>query len=87
VVAGTPITLTHKEFELIKVLVEWPGRAVSRQQLMDRVWGDAVMGVSRSLDVHMAWLRGKLDRPGLISTVRGYGYRWGDTPAQVSAAS
>ncbi|MBU3066525.1 response regulator transcription factor [Nocardia sp. NEAU-G5] len=87
VVAGTPIMLTHKEFELIKVLVEWPGRAVSRQQLMDRVWGDAVMGVSRSLDVHMAWLRGKLDRPGLISTVRGYGYRWGDAPAQVSAVS
>ncbi|MDH6279165.1 response regulator transcription factor [Prescottella agglutinans] len=76
-VAGTDIGLTQKEFALVEVLVERPGAAVSRQQLMDRVWGDAFVAVSRSLDVHMTGLRSKLDRPGLISTIRGFGYRWG----------
>jgi DNA-binding response OmpR family regulator len=76
-VAGTPIALTQKEFELVEALVERPGAAVSRQQLMDRIWGDAFVAVSRSLDVHMTGLRAKLDRPGLITTIRGYGYRWG----------
>ncbi|MBU3067060.1 response regulator transcription factor [Nocardia sp. NEAU-G5] len=87
VVGGTPIALTHKQFELIRILVECPGQAVSRQQLMDRVWGDAVTGVSRSLDVHITWLRSKLGRPGLITTVRGFGYRWAAVPAVADAAS
>ncbi|MEU4317870.1 response regulator transcription factor [Nocardia fluminea] len=77
-VAGAPIALTQKEFELVEVLVERPGAAVSRQQLMDRIWGDAFVAVSRSLDVHMTGLRAKLNRPGLITTIRGYGYRWGE---------
>ncbi|MBB5916481.1 DNA-binding response OmpR family regulator [Nocardia transvalensis] len=77
-VGGTPIALTAKEFELVEALVERPGAAVSRQQLMDRIWGDAFVAVSRSLDVHMTGLRQKLDRPGLITTIRGYGYRWGE---------
>ncbi|WP_024804923.1 response regulator transcription factor [Nocardia sp. BMG51109] len=77
-VAGHPIALTAKEFELVRALVERPGAAVSRQQLMDRIWGDAFVAVSRSLDVHMTGLRQKLDRPGLITTIRGYGYRWGE---------
>ncbi|NEW59602.1 winged helix-turn-helix transcriptional regulator, partial [Nocardia cyriacigeorgica] len=77
-VAGTPIPLTQKEFELVEVLVERPGSAVSRQQLMDRIWGDAFVAVSRSLDVHMTGLRAKLNRPGLITTIRGYGYRGGE---------
>ncbi|MFF2550120.1 response regulator transcription factor [Nocardia sp. NPDC058058] len=77
-VAGVDIGLTPKEFELVEALVERPGAAVSRQQLMDRIWGDAFVAVSRSLDVHMTGLRAKLDRPGLITTIRGYGYRWGE---------
>ncbi|RDI63445.1 response regulator transcription factor [Nocardia pseudobrasiliensis] len=77
-VGGAVIALTAKEFELVEALVERPGAAVSRQQLMDRIWGDAFVAVSRSLDVHMAGLRQKLDRPGLITTIRGYGYRWGE---------
>ncbi|MEU1547902.1 MULTISPECIES: response regulator transcription factor [Nocardia] len=76
-VAGAPVPLTQKEFELVEALVERPGAAVSRQQLMDRIWGDAFVAVSRSLDVHMTGLRAKLNRPGLITTIRGYGYRWG----------
>lgn len=75
-VGGTPITLTHKEFELLRILVERPGVAVSRRQLVDRVWGDVLMEMSRALDVHIASLRSKLDRPGSIATIRGYGYRW-----------
>ncbi|QSE93229.1 response regulator transcription factor [Rhodococcus pseudokoreensis] len=76
-VGGTQVTLTAKEFELLEVLVTRPGAAVSRQQLMDAVWGDAYVAISRTLDVHMTGLRAKLGRPGLISTIRGYGYRWG----------
>ncbi|BAH50260.1 MAG: response regulator transcription factor [Rhodococcus sp. (in: high G+C Gram-positive bacteria)] len=76
-VGGAPVTLTAKEFELLEVLVTRPGAAVSRQQLMDAVWGDAYVAISRTLDVHMTGLRAKLGRPGLISTIRGYGYRWG----------
>ena len=59
------------------MLVTRPGAAVSRQQLLDAVWGDAYVAISRTLDVHMTGLRAKLGRPGLISTIRGYGYRWG----------
>jgi DNA-binding response OmpR family regulator len=76
-VAGVAIALTAKEFDIVAALVARPGAAVSRQQLMDRIWGDAFVAVSRSLDVHMTGLRHKLDRPGLITTIRGYGYRWG----------
>jgi DNA-binding response OmpR family regulator len=73
---GNPVALTTKEFDLLAVLVDNPGAAVSRQQLMDRVWGNAFVAVSRSLDVHMTSLRSKLGRPGLIETIRGFGYRW-----------
>lgn len=75
-VAGVPIMLTHKEFQLVRILAERPDTAVSRQELMDRIWGDSSASVSRALDVHMAGLRAKLDRPGLITTIRGFGYRW-----------
>ncbi|MEU0790210.1 response regulator transcription factor [Amycolatopsis sp. NPDC005961] len=76
-VAGHDVGLTTKEFEILAVLAARPGTAVSRQQLMDEVWGDAYLAVSRSLDVHLTGLRAKLDRPGLLTTIRGYGYRLG----------
>ncbi len=75
-VGDREIDLTAKEFEILAVLLHNPGAAVSRQQLMDQVWGDAFAAVSRSLDVHMTGLRAKLGRPGLIATIRGFGYRW-----------
>lgn len=75
-ITGSPVPLTTKEFELLAALVDNPGAAVSRQQLMDQIWGDAFVAVSRSLDVHMTALRSKLGRPGLIETIRGFGYRW-----------
>ncbi|MGK3201971.1 response regulator transcription factor [Amycolatopsis sp. MEPSY49] len=76
-VAGHDVGLTTKEFEILAVLAARPGTAVSRQQLMDEVWGDAYLAVSRSLDVHLTGLRAKLDRPGLLTTIRGFGYRLG----------
>lgn len=72
---GQPVTLTTKEFDVLASLAARAGTAVSRQQVMDEVWGDAHLAVSRSLDVHITQLRGKLRRPGLISTIRGFGYR------------
>ncbi|SDD10098.1 response regulator transcription factor [Actinokineospora iranica] len=76
-VAGTAIELTTKEFDIMAVLARHPGAAVSRQQLLDEVWGDAYLAVSRSLDVHLAQLRAKLGRPGLLHTIRGFGFRLG----------
>ena len=79
-IAGRTIALTTKEFQLLEMLVDSPGTAVSRQQMMDQIWGDAFITVSRSLDVHMTALRSKLGRPGLIETIRGFGYRWTGEP-------
>jgi DNA-binding response OmpR family regulator len=76
-VAGQEVALTAKEFDILAALARRPGAAVSRQQLLDEVWGDAYLAVSRSLDVHLASLRGKLGRPGLLATIRGFGYRLG----------
>lgn len=76
-VGGAVVAPTPKEFELLAHLVTRRGEAVSREQLMDAIWGDAHVAISRSLDVHMTALRAKLGRPGVIETIRGYGYRWG----------
>ena len=76
-VGGEPISLTSKEFDVLAALATRHGTAVSRQQLMDEVWGDAYLAISRSLDVHVAQLRAKLRRPGLLTTIRNYGYRLG----------
>jgi DNA-binding response OmpR family regulator len=76
-VGGVELALTAKEFEILAVLARRPGAAVSRQQLLDEVWGDAYLAVSRSLDVHLSALRSKIGRPGLLSTIRGFGYRLG----------
>jgi DNA-binding response OmpR family regulator len=76
-VAGAEVPLTAKEFDILAALARRPGAAVSRQQLLDEVWGDAYLAVSRSLDVHLASLRNKLGRPGLLATIRGFGYRLG----------
>lgn len=75
-VAGEPAALTQKEFELARVLAERAGAAVSRDEIMTQIWGETTPSVSRSLDVHMGALRAKLNRPGRIATIHGYGYRW-----------
>ncbi|RCV49234.1 response regulator transcription factor [Marinitenerispora sediminis] len=77
-VAGAEVELTGKEFDLLAALAARRGSAVSRQRLMDEVWGDAYVAVSRSLDVHIAQLRAKIGRPELFVTIRGFGYRFGE---------
>lgn len=77
-VDGRTADLTAKEFDLLAVLAEEPGRAVTRQELFSRVWDPVWVGSGKSLDVHVATLRRKLGDPTLIETVRGVGYRLAD---------
>ncbi len=74
-VDGAPVELTAKEFDLLSYFAEHPGLVLSRERLLDRVWGMAFPGGTRTVDVHVAQLRRKLGRPGLIRTVRGSGYK------------
>jgi DNA-binding response OmpR family regulator len=74
-VAGAPVALTGKEFDLLAYLLENAGIVVSRDQLLDRVWGMSYAGGTRTVDVHVAQLRRKLARPDAIRTVRGSGYK------------
>jgi DNA-binding response OmpR family regulator len=75
---GRTLDLTFKEFELLKYLVQHPGRVFSRQQLLQEVWGYDYFGGTRTVDVHVRRLRAKLgpDRESLIGTVRNVGYRF-----------
>ncbi|MYS72029.1 DNA-binding response regulator, partial [Streptomyces sp. SID5926] len=77
-VDGAEVELTTKEFDVLAVLARRAGTAVSREQVLDEVWGDAYHAVSRSLDVHLTQLRAKLGRPELLTTIRGFGFRLGD---------
>jgi two-component system, OmpR family, alkaline phosphatase synthesis response regulator PhoP len=74
-VEGRAVELTTKEFDLLATLLENPGVVVSRDQLLDRVWGMTYPGGTRTVDVHVAQLRRKLGKPELIRTVRGAGYK------------
>jgi DNA-binding response OmpR family regulator len=74
-VEGRTVELTTKEFDLLATLIENPGVVVSRDQLLDRVWGMTYPGGTRTVDVHVAQLRRKLGKPELIRTVRGAGYK------------
>jgi DNA-binding response OmpR family regulator len=74
-VDGSPVELTAREFDLIWHLAERPGIVVRRDRILERVWGLAFPGGTRTVDVHVGQLRRKLDRPELIRTVRGAGYK------------
>jgi DNA-binding response OmpR family regulator len=74
-VDGVSVELTAKEFDLLAYLVENEGIVHSRERLLDRVWGLAYPGGTRTVDVHVAQLRRKLGRPELIRTIRGAGYK------------
>ena len=74
---GQPMDLTFKEFELLKFLVQQPGRVFTRDQLLSEVWGYDYFGGTRTVDVHIRRLRAKLgDLESLIGTVRNVGYRF-----------
>ena len=78
-VDGVRITLTYKEFELLRLFLSSPGRVFSREQLFQLVWKYDYIGDSRTLDSHIRSLRHKLNGYGkCIETVRGVGYRWED---------
>jgi DNA-binding response OmpR family regulator len=74
-IAGEPIELTAKEFDLLAYFLANPGAVLSRDVLLDRVWGVSYPGGTRTVDVHVAQLRRKLGRPELIRTLRGSGYK------------
>jgi DNA-binding response OmpR family regulator len=83
-VGDTPVELTTKEFELLRFLAERPGLALSRQQILDGVWGYDWFGDARTVDVHIAQVRKKLGDAVEITTVRGIGYRL-ETPKRAVA--
>ena len=73
---GREITLTYKEFELLRLFLSNPGIAFTRDQLFSKVWGEDFVGESRTIDTHILTLRQKLgDYGDLIKTVRNVGYR------------
>ena len=75
-VGGNEVTLTLKEFELLRLLLLHPGVAFTREKLMERVWGTDYLGETRTVDMHVRTLRQKLGACGeMIETVRGVGYR------------
>ena len=73
---GERITLTYKEYEMLKLFLSHMGTAFTREQLMERVWGTDYMGETRTIDMHIRTLRQKLGKCGeSIKTVRNVGYR------------
>ncbi len=80
-VDGQPVELTYKEFELLRLLMKNQGIVISRDVIMERVWGSNFEGESRTIDVHVRTLRHKLGEGGaLIKTIRNVGYMADATP-------
>jgi two-component system alkaline phosphatase synthesis response regulator PhoP len=79
-VDDVPIELTAIEFDLLHALAENRGRVLTREQLLEKVWGGEYFGEMRVVDVHLGHVRQKLGREDLITTVRGVGYRFEDEP-------
>ncbi|QKT06788.1 response regulator transcription factor [Gordonia sp. X0973] len=80
-VDGEDVVLANREFDLLQFLMERPGQVVSREELVSEVWGSADLRSSKTLDMHVSWLRRKIgddrtDRPRHIVTVRGMGFRF-----------
>ncbi len=85
IVEKKPLDLTYMEYELLKFLVQNPGKVFTRDTLLTRVWGYEYFGGARTVDVHIRRLRAKLgeEHAGLIETVRSVGYRFGRIHWQV----
>ncbi|MBW3669447.1 MAG: response regulator transcription factor [Actinobacteria bacterium] len=79
-VRGEEVALPRKEFEVLELLMLNAGRVLTRDTLLDRVWGADYVGDTKTLDVHIKRIRGKIEddpsRPELITTIRGVGYRF-----------
>jgi two-component system, OmpR family, phosphate regulon response regulator PhoB len=80
-VRGECVNLSPREFRLLELFMQNPRRVWAREQLLDRVWGMDFIGDRKTVDVHIRWLREKLEidpsQPQYITTVRGFGYRFG----------
>ena len=80
-VRGKEVNLSPKEFRLLELFMSHPRRVWSREQLIDQVWGPDFLGDTKTVDVHIRWLREKLEQdpsqPEYLITVRGFGYRFG----------
>jgi len=78
--ADKPLPLSRKEFDLLALISAHPGRVFDRQTLLDRVWGQDAYVDDRTVDVHIRWLREKIEptpgKPQHILTVRGVGYKF-----------
>ena len=79
-VDDVPVELTSIEFDLLRALAENRGRVLSREQLLEKIWGADYFGEMRVVDVHLGHVRQKLGNESLIATVRGVGYRFEDEP-------
>lgn len=81
IVRGQEVNLSPKEFRLLELFMNHPRRVWSREHLLDQVWGADFVGDSKTVDVHIRWLREKLEldpsHPEYVVTVRGFGYRFG----------
>jgi DNA-binding response OmpR family regulator len=84
-VDGTEVELTPKEFDLLALLAAEPGRALTREHIIERVWDENWWGSTKTLDVHIATLRKKLGDPRWITTLRGVGYRFDAPPERAPA--
>ena len=77
---GAPLTLTPKEFELLAFLMRFKGQVFGREQLMEKVWGYTFDGSKRTVDVHIRWLRQKIEenpeKPKILITIIGFGYKF-----------
>jgi len=80
VVRGQPVTMPLREFELLALLIENAGRVLTRDMLIDSVWGDDYVGDTKTLDVHVKRVRGRIEldpkKPERIVTIRGLGYKY-----------
>ncbi|MPV37582.1 response regulator transcription factor [Georgenia subflava] len=78
-VDGEPVAMPLREFELLEMFLRNPDRVLTRGQLIDRIWGENYVGDTKTLDVHVKRVRGKIEedpaRPALLQTVRGLGYK------------
>ena len=81
IVRGDEVSLSPKEFRLLDLFMSYPRRVWSREQLIEQVWGPDFLGDSKTVDVHIRWLREKLEQDPshqeYLITVRGFGYRFG----------
>lgn len=79
-VNGQTVNLSSKEFDILRVLASHPGQVLTREQLLDLVWGNDFYGDTRTVDVHIRWLREKIEtdpaNPQYILTLRGVGYKF-----------